>query len=496
MKQVTLWNKNIKSREMHQIPNHLEIDILIIGGGLAGISTLFELRHHKENVALIERDKIGFGVTSRTTGKLTFMQGLCYQKIEKIYNFDTARLYHESQKDAIKHAKHNIVSHNIECEYHDTEAFVFTNESKEKEALEKELEFYQKLKVACKLEKKIPFDIPLIYSLNTSGSAVFNPVMYLYRLAEIAAKNGAKIYEGVGALTITKKDDKYEVKTTSGSILANKIIVTTHYPFFLHPGWIPLKSHIEESFVITAKTDKIQPYQAINEEKPTHSFRYATDKEENYFLYAGSSLKTSNHFDTKKIMDEMKEKLENHFHAESLYTWHTHDIMTNDSLPFIGRINQENPNFYIATGFNKWGMTNSIISSLIIRDLIDKKETKYQKIFAPDRKLNFEKFKNFFVDGYQNMKSIGKAKLIRQQSFYQDCVQITYENGIRIGIYIDETGKIHKVRNLCPHMKCNLIFNTLDKTWDCPCHGSRFDIDGNVIEGPSVYDIKLKKEDH
>lgn len=497
MKEQTLWTNSIPKLKTKKCPKHLEIETLIIGGGLAGISILFELRHKKNQIALIERDQIGFGVTARTTGKLTFMQELCYQKLEKIYDFDTARLYYEANMDAIKQVKHNIDTNAIDCHFENTCAYVFTNDETKQKQFEKEFDFYQKLKIDVEMNVTLPFPtetIQVLKAQKNTGNAVFNPVQYLYALANIILESGCHIYEHVGAKTITKKGDLYEVETSNGTILAKNVIVATHYPFFLHPGWIPLRSHIEEAYVAAIPTLETTPDQAINNDKATESYRYASG-DKNYLLFASQTFKTSNHFDQEKMAQEVSDTVLQKFQKKEEYLWHTHDVMTNDSLPLIGPINKSNPNLYIITGFNKWGMTNSITSSLIIRDYIMGQENKYMNLFLPSRKINFEKVKNFFLDNYQNTKSILKAKLVQNQTFYHNNVAVTYEDEIRIGIYQDKSGKLHKVKNTCPHMKCNLIFNELDKTWDCPCHGSRFDIDGNVIEGPSSYDIKLKQDD-
>ena len=490
MKQDTLWTNDIKKIKTSKMQKHLKIDTLIIGGGLAGISTLFELSNKLDNIALIERDQIGFGVTSRTTGKLTFMQGLCYHKLENTYNFDTAKLYLESQIEAIKHVSHIISKNAIKCNFNWTDAYVFTNNEDKISNFDKEINFYNKVKISYEDNTKLPFDAKNKRVLKTSGSAVFNPVKYLYHIANMAINNKAKIYEGVAALTINKKGNVYEVLTNKGTIIANTVIVATHYPFFLYPGLIPFKTHIEESFIGAINLDNIKNDQAINEDTTIESFRYYDDKKK-YLLYSSESYKTSNHFDIEKRKEELVKKIEEKYHKKPDYIWHTHDILTNDMLPIIGPINN-NSNFYIITGFNKWGMTNSIIASLVIKDLILKKENKYTKLFS-SKGINLEKVKNFFIDGYQNAKSIVKAKVIKDQPFYHENVCVTYENGKRIGIYKDDNGCLHKVSNICPHMKCNLIFNNIDHTWDCPCHGSRFDIDGNVIEGPSSFDIKIKE---
>ena len=493
MKKETLWQEKIEPLVTEEIPKHLEVDILIIGGGIAGISTLFELKPKKETIALIDQDQIGMGTTARTTGKLCYMQELCYHKLEKIFNFDTARLYLEATMNAIKQVKHHILTNQIACDYEEVDAYVFTNDETEIPTFEKEEAFYEKASLPYQREYQIPLDTPVKYALKTSNQAVFHPLKYLYALVRLSLEQGKKIYQNVRAQTITKIGEHYQVTTDKGTILAKKIIVCTHYPFFIHPGFIPFRTHIENSFITTTNTNENYHFQAITSNKPTDSFRFHYD-EKNYFLYAGESSKNSNHFDYEQRLEELQHKLYFDFKVTPDYIWYTHDIMTNDSLPFIGPINHKNPNLMIATGFNKWGMTNGVLAGMILSDLIMGKENKYAKIVSPSRRINMEKVKNFFIDGFTSTKSIIKAKFIKDQPFYQDNVKITYEDGVRIGIYKDAQGKLHKVKNVCPHMKCNLIFNYIDTTWDCPCHGSKFDIDGNVLKGPSVYSIQLEKK--
>lgn len=492
MTKKTLWNYQIPEvqKNNQEIPKHLEVDVLIIGGGIAGISTLFELRNEKKNILLIDSGQIGMGVTSHTTGKLTYLQELTYHKLEKIFSFDTSYLYLESQMEAIKRVKSNVRKYNIDCNFEENTGITFTNQESEIVKFEKEQQFFDKVHLDYEVIHALSKDIPCCYGIKVSNTAVFNPVKYLYHLKDECLKKGKQIIEYLQATKLTKIGDQYEVTTDKNTILAKTVIVCTHYPFFVIPGFIPFKSHIENSFIVAAKVEKTESWNAITSNKPTHSFRYYQDQD-HYFIYAGESSKPANHLDYEARMKELSDQLYLKFHKTPAFTWHTHDVMTNDSLPFIGRINAQNPNLLIATGFNKWGMTNGVLAGMILSDIVKGKENRYQDMMRPDRPINLEKIKNFFLDGYQNAVSYTKTKLQKNQPFYQDNVKITYENGTRIGIYRDDNGKLHKVCNVCPHMKCNLIFNYLDHTWDCPCHGSRFDIDGNVIEGPAVYNIKL-----
>jgi len=166
--------------------------------------------------------------------------------------------------------------------------------------------------------------------------------------------------------------------------------------------------------------------------------------------------------------------------------------MTPDSLPYIGRVNSNDDNLLMATGFNKWGMTNGTISGKVISDIIMKKENPYIELFNPHRKLTKDKVINLIVYNFINSKTYILTKMKKEYKFYHNNVRIEEIEGKKIGIYTDKKNIEHKVSITCPHMKCNLVFNNVDKTWDCPCHGSRFDMDGNVLFGPSVYNISYK----
>ena len=195
----------------------------------------------------------------------------------------------------------------------------------------------------------------------------------------------------------------------------------------------------------------------------------------------------SNHINYEERQDELDNKFKKLFNLDVNYKWSTHDLISNDYLPIIGEVEDS---LFISTAFNKWGMTNSVLSGKILSDLILKKDNEFSKLFMPNRKITLERSINFIKDALNITKIFVATKINKNKSFYTDRVKFVNINGKNYGVYIDENNNKHVIRNLCPHMKCSLLFNFMDKTWDCPCHGSRFDIDGNVIKGPSVYDIK------
>lgn len=490
MKKKSLWQAGIELNEKERVINTpLETDILIIGGGMAGIETAFHLKNSKRRVTLIDSDKIGMGVTSNSTGKLTYLQGLPYHTLVSTFDFYTALKYLESQKEAINIARKNVVRYEIDCNFETVSSYTFTNDEKKIPHFKKEEAFFDKIKLPYQIVQNLPITYPVTYGIRVDDTAVFHPVKYVRALYKLI-QDKIDIYENVRALTLEKHDHSYIVHTNKGDIKASNVVVTTHYPFFVKPGMIPMRTHIEKDYVIASEVQESYNFSAITDGSPTESIRYHQDKNA-YIIYAGENHKLDKKYDMKKEYEKVRDQVEKHLHVEPLYYWSTHDVMTNDGLPFIGRIEKGNDHLLLATGFNKWGMTNGIIAGKILSDILLDKENEYETIFDPNRSLNKKKVASFFLDAYQNTKSYLKTKINPNKNFYPDYIKIVHEDGKKIGIYTDPDGKEHKVRNLCPHLKCSLIFNEVDKTWDCPCHGSRFDIDGNVIEGPSVYDIKL-----
>lgn len=485
MKKKSLWKDTIKLQETKALNQDIETDILIIGGGITGITAAYYLKD--KHVTLIDRGLIGMGVTANTTGKLTYLQDQIYLDIIKAHNEPTAYLYYLAQKEAIKLVLDNIKDNNIDCNLEESQSMVFTNDEKQIAKI-KELEnFFNKYNIEFGLITNLPIKFPCKYGLKVNDTYVFNPLKYLNKLKEILIKNNVNIYENTKATTLAKENDYYIVETTKNKIRTNKIIVATHYPFFVKPGFIPFKTHISKSYVIASITDNDQKFNAITNTNPIHSFRYYND-ENIYLLYSSISHPNSRDLNYEKNYNKLITQYKKYFNYKINYIWSTHDIMTPDYLPFIGKLK---PNLYIATGYNKWGMTNGTIAGKVLSDLIKKEKSKYEDLFKIKRKASLKKCSNFLYSNYITSSTLISNKLKSRKPFYHDNVYITKMDGKKVGVYIDEKNDKHIVSNICPHMKCNLVFNNFDKTWDCPCHGSRFDIDGNLIEGPSVYNIKI-----
>jgi len=488
MENKSIWQLYMRKNYIDKLDKDIETDVLIIGGGITGITTAYFLKDSGINITLIEKDHIGSGATAFTTGKLTYMQDLIYQNM----TLNNAKKYLESQKEAIKIARDIINKNNIDCNLESTSSFVFTDEYSKINNFKEEEKIYDKLNIKYKTNNKIPIKFPCIYSLKTNGSYVFHPLKYLYSLKKILLNNNINIYENTKAIDLDENKDYYIVRTETNTIKAKYVVIATQYPFFVLPYLTPFKTCVEKSYIVAGLVDKNKKFQAISNLKPTHSLRYHTNKEKNYILYSSGSHKITNHIDEEENYKSQIKKFKKELNLEVKYYFLNQDVMTDDGMPLIGRVN--NSNLLIATGYNKWGMTNGTIAGKILSDIILNKENKYIELFNVHRKLNIKKLMKLTMYNYSNMKRYIISKVKSNYSFYNDNVKVVVENGVKYGIYTDKNGKEYKVKNVCPHLKCNLIFNNIDKTWDCPCHGSRFDKEGNVLFGPSVYNIKVEEE--
>lgn len=470
MENKTIWKKKKSSDRFKYSFKSLHTDFLIIGGGIAGLSAAYYLRNSGKKITLIDRGSFCSGVTSKTTAKITYLQGIIYQTLEKKFNSDVARRYFDSQMEAISSICKIIKESHISCDLCEVPSIIFTVKDSGIDKIEKEKKLLQKWGVSVEDVS----DRRIRTGIQVHGTYTFQPLKYLEGIISLIDKK-IDLYEDVTAYNISFCDHQYVVETSKGKITASQVIVACHYPFFLYPSFIPLKTYVKREYVNASQIHDSQNYMAINIDSELHSIRYY----QNYLIYGSNMHRLTSKIDYQKSYQKSRSDFKRLFGIDAQYTWMNQDIMSNDSLPFIGEVRDK---LYIATAFNAWGMTNATISGKIITDLILSGKSSYQSLFDPKR-MNFPLLRDSIFGGIHYLKAYTQSLWKKNNTSY---VKI---EGILYGVYVDDEGKKHIVKLLCPHMKCNLVFNCEEKTWDCPCHGSRFDLDGNIIEGPATSSI-------
>lgn len=482
---MSIWNEKIKNEKI--LNENKEVETLIIGAGITGLTTAYYLREAK-SLCIVEANKIGHGVTLNTTAKINYFQERNYTKIKNMTSDHIATSYLNSQRDAIVYLKDIIEQEHISCQLEKVKSYVFANKKSEVEPLIKEVEFLKNNNIKVKKEK-LPCNTTSYLSFFVEDTYIFHPLKYLNGITDILKKNGVSIYENTPIVKIEKEGDYYKCYSDKYEIKAKNIVLACHYPFFLYPFFLPLKSYIEKSYVIISKTNIKDNYTCISSSNPTYSCRFYENNNQKYQISLGQSHNTSIKQDDEKHFKEVKKMF--HLKEKDIIMRYTNvDIMSADLMPYIGSIRE---NMFLATGYNTWGMTNSVLAAKMISDTILNKTNLYSSLFHPKRK-NMISYLKIPYHVASQVKSYLGPKLNKNKPWYPDNVYFFNEDGKSLATYIDKNGEKHTIYNKCPHLGCSLIFNKVEKTWDCPCHSSRFTMDGVCIKGPSLKDISYHKK--
>ena len=473
MKNFSIWRDTVKRNKYNKLLENIETDILIIGGGITGISTLFFLEKSNYKVTLVEQNRIGSAVTGNSTGKLSYLQNDLIDKIRSNFGDKNAREYINSQIAAIDMIVNIVNDNKIDCDLKKVNSYLYTNKTNEVDKLQK-LE-----KFLCDMNINIYHnDIDYVkykYCFGVGDTYLFHPLKFVQGLA---LKCKSDIYEYTSIKKINKENDYYLCYTEKFVIKAKYVVIASHYPYFNLPFLFPIKASLEKSY-LSASIYNGDDVSYISYSNPFISIRNYND----YLIYLSNSHDVTIDINDTEHYEELFNKISD-LQLSPSYMWSNIDIMTSDGLPYIGRLSG---NILIGTGYNTWGLTNGVLAGKILSDIFACKDNKYIELFSP-RRVNISQIEKGFVNGIKSIQGYVRGYLNKNDS-------IVYEkyDGKDIMIYSNGTEEYMVYRN-CPHLGCKLIFNELEKTWDCPCHGSRFDLNGKCISGPSNSDISIVKD--
>ena len=410
-----------------------------------------------------------------------------------------------ANQEAIKNIEEIINNENIKCDFERQDAYVFTQDAKKVEKIKKEVKAVKAIGGEAEFVTDIEPNLGNIQgAIKFPNQAEFNPRKYLKGLVNKIIQNGGEIYENSKAYSIKKDANGYRVYTDKGCVVAKYIVIATHYPIINVPGFYFIKMYQETSYAITIETNEpLFEGMYIKLEEPKISLRTAKDEDKEVVIVGGMGHRVG----AKINLDETFDKLEGmareiYSDAKVLYKWNTQDCITLDKIPYIGEFSKMMENVYVGTGYKKWGMTTSNVAAKIITDKIQGRKNKYEEVFTSTR---LKPIKNRWEFG-EMIKETTNSLIINKLKVPEEKLKdieigegkIIEIDNEKVGIYKDEDGNIYTIKPVCAHLGCELSWNNLEKTWDCPCHGSRFDYKGNQIYGPAINDLdedKIEIED-
>ncbi len=428
----SLWNETVTRRDFPTLEGDTETEVLIIGGGIAGILTAYFLQENGVPYILVEKDRICGETTGNTTAKITFQHGLIYHKLLKSYGPETAKMYLQANRAAFE--KYAELCHDIDCEYEIKNNYVYVTDDRRK--LDEELEALSNIGYNAMLASDLPIPAGTVGAVCFENQAQFHPLKFLLSISK-----NLNIYEH----TFVREMIDTAAVTDCGKINADKVIVTTHFPFINKHGGYFMKLYQHRSYVIALENAQNVGGMYVDEAKTGFSFR-------NYgglLLLGGGGHRTGKNGGNWQELRDFAKK--NYPGAVEKYCWAAQDCMSLDSIPYIGKYSKNTPNLYVAGGFNKWGMTGAMTAAMLLCDMVCGRRSDFEELFDPSR--NMIRWQ-LLINGFESAKNL-----------------------------------LTPSRKRCPHLGCALKWNPAEHSWDCACHGSRFDESGRVLDNPANGDL-------
>jgi glycine/D-amino acid oxidase-like deaminating enzyme/nitrite reductase/ring-hydroxylating ferredoxin subunit len=493
------WIASTPQPRFPALEKDISVDVAIVGGGIAGITTAYMLTKRGVSVALLEADQILNKTTGNTTAKISSQHGLIYNKIKNKISQEIASQYADANETAIKTIQAIAIENSIECDYTTESAYVYTEQDDFVKEIVKEAETASSLGIKASYVEDLPLGFPIKAAVRFDDQAQFHPRKFLVPLADKIREFGGLIFENSRVVELDESHGLTLVTENQKRVKADKVVIASHYPCINKQGFYFTRLYPKRSYIVAAQAKEKYPGgMYITAEDPGRSIRNHMTSSGELILIGGERHKVGQSDDTTVHYNALAKFAESTFQVQDIpYRWSAQDYVTPDNLPYVGQFTSKTPNIYVATGFGKWGMTNGVASALILDDLIYKGKSQWSDAFDPSRKTFMASAKNFTAENINVAKELIGGKFSSANS------NIVLERGEgrivdikekKAGVYRDESGKLHIVDITCPHMGCELTWNTAEKSWDCPCHGSRFNYDGQILEGPAVKKLEFHKD--
>ena len=447
----SIWKKDTDPGAVRQLKGSLQADVVVIGAGMAGLLTAFLLKEAGRKVVVLEADRAGSGQTGGTTAKITSQHGMIYEYLTRKFGAEKSRQYASSNQAAIGEYERVVRTLGISCDFRRCPSYLYALEGEAAEGrmerLRREIAAAAALGIPAEPARVTELPFPVAGAEVFPDQAVFHPLKFLR-----GVRQEVELYE---RSRVQKVRDTC-VFTDLGVVEAGAVVFAVHYPWMVRPGYYFLRMHQSRSYVIALNTGKALCGIYRDMEEQGLSLRSCGD----VLLLGGEGHRTGKNKQGGNYEELARQGRLLYPGTREAARWSAQDCVTLDRVPYIGQLSPASPNWYVATGFGKWGMTGSMVSAMLLRDALTGKSNPNSRIFTPHR-LNL------------------KASVPKLAQHTGSAVVNLSRNLVPVG-----------ERKVCRHMGCRLNFNPEEQTWDCPCHGSRYDRAGNLLDGPAQKPLK------
>ncbi len=492
---LSYWIASGPTTSFPQLAGEVDVDVAIIGGGMVGITAARLLKDAGLTVAVIEARKVGQEVTGKSTAKVTSQHNLVYDKLSKTFGDEGARTYAEANEAAIRLMADFASRYGIDCDFEPKPAYTYARSGEHVEAIEREVEVARGLGLPASFTREPGLPFPVAGAIRFDNQAQFHPCKYLAGLAASIPGDGCHVFEQSRAIDWAPT----RVVTSGGTVNARRVIMATHLPLG-QVGLFYAENYPHMHPVIAARVDPARAPDGmyISVETPRHSVRtHRAGTGDMYLIVTGPSFKHGHVDEERQGFAEIERFAAEHFGAQAPdYRWTNEDYAPMDGAPFIGWSSSFGEGYLVATGFNAWGITNGTVAGVILAALAAGRDHEWASLFDATRVKPIAGAKEFTTHNLEVAKELVGGYVAAKPHSYEELAPgeaaVLKVDGENVAAFRDEQGQLHAVSAVCTHMGCIVGWNENDRTWDCPCHGSRYEVTGEVIHGPTYKPLEKK----
>ena len=497
----SFWLDSTPDTFFPALEGELSVDVAVLGGGITGITAAWLLTQAGRSVAVVEAGRIVTGVTGYTTAKITSSHNLIYADVERSFGPEGARRYATGNQAAIELIAGLVADGQIDCDFERKANYVYSESSEQVPTIIAEVQAAARAGLPASFVSECSLPFPIAGAVRLENQAQFHPRKYLLHLANALTGAGSYVFEGTRA-TGVQEGSPCRVLTDKGTLTARDVIVATHMPI-LNRGAFFSKVHPHRAYAVAASMDPSSAPDGMfaSTESPTHTARTSPYDGRALLIIGGEGHKTGQEPRTQERYERLEAWTRSRFDIQSIeYRWSTQDNYSIDRVPYIGKLRRGSRHVYVGTGYGGWGMTNGTLAAMILSDAIVGKPNPWAQVFDSNRlkpgtsagkftKENLNVAKRWIGDRLAPSPVRSLPELTPGRG------AIVNVGGKKVAAYRDEGGALHAHSPVCTHMACMVHWNPAEKTWDCPCHGSRFSYEGDVIHGPAIKPLKKAEVD-